>query len=329
MRKKLIGITALTAAMALSTGITAFAAGWEQRTFSGDLKWTYVDDNGNPVVYAGWFTDPADGAMYYMDPDGARMENTVVEGYRLGDDGKRVEKTAEDLQREEERRQELKSRSTPAKQQLIAEDAAKAVTAGTSAYATGTTRMTYQAEMEAFMNKIMMDTKNKRSDTTISADSLEDNTKLVYSFENPDEYQFFSASIWKTAKAGGTDYKEQAFDLFYHYDTSANDRALYDSTFDQMIHAALGTTEGKAVTDYILSERQNASAAFERSGKSDTGNSYTLKYKNGAATLSVTCSGADPNAAQEQTEQEASAQEQAPQEQAPSSRVITVGQSAE
>ena len=57
MRKKALGIAAVAAAMTLSTGITAFAAGWVTESTPYGDKQKYVYDNGN-WPSGNWFTDP-------------------------------------------------------------------------------------------------------------------------------------------------------------------------------------------------------------------------------------------------------------------------------
>ena len=72
MRKKALGIAAVAAAMTLSTGITAFAAGWVTESTPYGDKQKYVYDNGN-WPSGNWFTDPDTQLVYHLDPDGYRM----------------------------------------------------------------------------------------------------------------------------------------------------------------------------------------------------------------------------------------------------------------
>ena len=69
MRKKALGIAAVAAAMTLSTGITAFAAGWVTESTPYGDKQKYVYDNGN-WPSGNWFTDPDTQLVYHLDPDG-------------------------------------------------------------------------------------------------------------------------------------------------------------------------------------------------------------------------------------------------------------------
>lgn len=290
MRKRLLGITVFAAALTLSTGITAFAGTWKEDTHGR----YYENDDGSRPVYAGWFTDPDDGAVYGMDPDGYVMVNSDMGTFRTDDQGRRIEKTEEDLQREAERRAEIASRPSPAKKAAAADIAADAAKA--SAAAASTTRSSYQAEMKVFMEKLFNDAKAKRTDTTILADGSEDNTEMTYGFKNPDGYRFISASIWKTAKPTAANYKDHAFEMSYHFDSAVSDRTIYDDIYNQLTIAALGESEGAAVLGYIQSERDGGSSSFDRAGSTDTGNTYTVSYRNGLATISVVCSEYEPEA---------------------------------
>ena len=55
MRKKALGIAAVAAAMTLSTGITAFAAGWVTESTPYGDKQKYVYDTGLPIRIPSWF----------------------------------------------------------------------------------------------------------------------------------------------------------------------------------------------------------------------------------------------------------------------------------
>lgn len=290
MRKKLLGITLFAAVLTLSTGITAFAGSWKEDA----LGKYYENDDGTRPVYAGWFTDPADGVVYGMDPDGYVMINSDMGSYRTDDSGRRIELTEEDIKKDLERKAVLATRPSPAKKAAAADVAATAAKAATTA--SSTTRSSYQAEMTVFMEKYFNDVKAKRTDATIQVDGSEDNTELTYGFKNPDGYRFISSTIWKGAKATSVNYKDYAFEMSYHFDAAASDtdRTLYDSAYNQMTIAALGETEGAAVLEYVQSERTNGSTSFDRSGNTDTGNSYKLTYSNNLVTIYVTCSEVEP-----------------------------------
>lgn len=320
MRKKFLAITVFAAALTLATGITAFAGTWKEDA----LGRYYENDDGSRPVYAGWFTDPADGAVYGMDPDGYVMANSEMGSYRTDDLGRRIEKTEADLQREAERKAELATRPSPAKKAAAADVAAAAAKSATAA--SSTTRSSYQAEMKVFMDKILVDTKTKRTDTSILADGSEDNTEVTYGFKNPDGYRFISATIWKTAKTNGVNYKEQAFDLSYHFDAASSDMNIYNDAYNSLVIAALGDTAGAAALDYVQSERNNGSTSFDHTGTTDTGNTYKVTYRNNLVTFSIICSEVDPTATTEAEDtQEEAAAETAVEDTTPVSTTIVAG----
>lgn len=322
MRKKFLVMAATAAALTMATGITAFAGTWKSDTWGT----YYENEDGTRPVYAGWFTDPADGSIYFMDPDGYIMVGTVVEGFKLGDDGRRVEKTEEDLAKEAERKAAIASRPSPAKAAAQATQNAKT---GTTAVAT--TRGSYLAEMTVFMDKVFIATADKRTDTTITPASTKNSTELSYAFANPDGYQFIKASLWKVGKSTAADYHENTAEFVYHYDAVGDpDRDIYTSAFEELIVISAGETEGKNIVDAINTERAAGTTSFNRSGQTDTGNSYTLKYNGNLATLKIVCSEivaptADENA--EATEGTA-AEENAVEEAAATTSVIVAGQSS-
>ncbi|MDD3252695.1 MAG: hypothetical protein PHV18_09060 [Lachnospiraceae bacterium] len=303
MRKKLLVMAATAAALTLSTAITAFAGSWQTDSWG---KY-YQNDDGSFPVYAGWFTDPADGAMYYMDPDGYAMLGTTVEGYWLGDDGRRVDKTEEDLQREAERKAYLASRPSPAKIGASADVAAAAVKTATAA--TGTLRTTYLAEMEAFAEKILTEARDKRTDTTVKPALTKNNTYITYGFTNADGYPFITSTNWKVLKSTVADFHENAVEITYHYDAvGAPDNVIYEDAFRQLLIASLGNTEGQATFDAITAERAAGTTTFDRSAQTDTGNSYTLTYRDNLVTVKVVCSEVAP-ASEETAEDTAEAAE--------------------
>lgn len=326
MRKNLVRVGVLAAAMTMATGITAFAAGWKQDTNG----WYYEYDDGS-WQGCGWFTDPEDNAIYYLDPDGYMMSETTVEGYKLGADGRRIEKTEEDIQREKERKQRIASRPSPAKEQAAAELAADAAKKGTAS--TSTTRLSYQSEMKVFMDKHFIDAQKSLytiESTSTKANTVEDNLETSYYF-NASGGPVMQASLWKMSNEKNSHYKPES--LYYAYNRNligeAADIEIFDALFQNMNIAALGETEGQAVTDYYYAEIAAGNTSFDRTGNTDTGNSYTLSYRSGKVTIGVICSEIDPNAAAEQAaaeEQTAEAAEQAPVEEAATANVIVAGQ---
>lgn len=323
MRKRILMLTAVTAALTLSTGITAFAGTWKEDSWGR----YYENDDGTRPVYAGWFTDPADGAVYAMDPDGYVMRNSEMGSFRTDDEGRRIEKTEEELQAEAERKAYLATRPSPAKSQAAAEVAATAVKSGATEAATGTLRTTYQAEMEQFSFQLIKAALDQRTDTSITPVEKKDNLEIQYGLANPDGYQFLTTIIWRNSNPASTEYREHAYEMSYHIDSASFDTANYDDAYRKLMIAALGTTAGQAEVDAIQAERENGVTSFNHSGMTDTGNSYQVKYVNNLVTLYVTVSGVDPTAAAETTE-ETPAEEaaEAPAEEAVSSTVITAGQ---
>ncbi|WP_432626480.1 hypothetical protein [Brotaphodocola sp.] len=324
MKKRFLSMAAVAFALSISTGMTAFAGSWK----SDENGKYYENDNGSRPVYAGWFTDPADGVMYYMDPDGYAMTNTKVEGYRLDDEGRRIEKTEEEIQREAARKAELASRPSPAKKAAAAEVAADAAKNAVAATTTG--RTSYQSEMKVFMDKYFIEAGKACTNTDITGTTDEDNTEITYAFKTSDGYHFLEATEWLSVKASSTNYKPQAFDLFYNFNAMGGEEAtIFGNAFNQMVIAAVGETEGQAVIDAINEARNAGTATFNRSGNTDAGNTYTLTYNNGSATLSVTCSEQDSIAAEaEQAKEEAEAAAETAAEQTTTSSVLVAGQSA-
>ena len=88
----------------------------------------------------------------------------------------------------------------------------------------------------------------------------------------------------------------------------------------------MGDTEGKAVTDYVQGQREQGVTNLTREGKTDSGNSYSLTYKNNKIQISVTCSEVTEDDQTEETSTETAATEEA----APvvTSKTITVGAAA-
>ncbi len=325
MKKKLLGLTALAATLTLSTGITTFA-GWVQE---GE-KWAYQYDNGKWAA-CGWFTDPADGAQYYLDPDGYMMTDTRVEGFRLGPDGKKMEKTAEEIQAEEERKQRIASRPSPAKEQAAAELAAKAAKKGTAAVST--TRLAYQAEMKTFMDTIFINTAKSLDNNkinTIKGQTVEDNVEVTYRFHAQDRGHVITSSLWPNSNEKSPNYVPQALDLTFSRSILTNEKeaSIFNGAFQKMLVAALGDTEGQIVYERIMAETVGNGARFELLGNTDVGNSYTLNYRDGYVQLQVVCSEFVPQEASETTGETAdeAADTAAAAEPAPTTSVIVAGQ---
>lgn len=323
MRKNLLGITVLTAALSLSAGITSFAAGWVQDSNG----WGYQRDDGS-WYSACWFTDPETGHQYYMDPDGYIMTETRVEGFWLDSNGIKHEKTEAEIQAEEEREQRLATRPSPAKVQAAANLAAKA--AKTATTATTTTRLSYQAEMKTFMDTIFIDAiqkSRKLESYTTSGDTIENNLETTYRFLSEGKGIFFTSSLGLSSRPTSMHYTPYAIEIVYNRNVLSNpdEAAVYNDAYNRLIVAALGETEGNAVYSRVTAEEIGNGASFDQNGSTDTGNSYELTYRNGVINIKVTCSEADAVSSGSQS----GAQEEAPAEEAaPTSSVITAGQGA-
>lgn len=328
MKKQTLKLSVLTAALTLSTGITAFAGQWQQ-----DGKgWYYVQDNG-AWIYGQAFTDPADGSEYYMDPDGYMMTETRVNGFWYGADGRKREKTEAELAAEEARRQRIASRPSPAKKQAAADQAAEA--AKTSSIAVSTTRLAYQAEMKALMDIIFIDTRTKVQNTAIKGDTTEDNLEVSYRFNADGSGTILSCSLWKMSNPDNSNYKPEALELSYNRNvlSDANEVASFNDAFLRLLTASLGENKGKAVYERCLAEEVGGSGRFEEKDASDTGNPYELTYRNNTVTLKVTCSEIVPAAetedgAQQETTSEETASEETAPEQSAATSVIVAGQGA-
>ena len=127
--------------------------------------------------------------------------------------------------------------------------------------------------------------------------------------------------MWNSAKD-----KANAVDLTYIYDAAPEaDRELYNTAYEQSVVAALGETEGKAVTDYVQGQREQGETNLTREGKTDSGNSYSLTYKNNKIQISVTCSEVTEEEQTEKAATETAAEETTP---VVTSKTITAGVAA-
>ena len=94
--------------------------------------------------------------------------------------------------------------------------------------------------------------------------------------------------------------KAQTVDFMYMYDAAPEaDRELYNTAYEQTVVSILGETEGKKLTDYVQSQREQGVAKLDSTGTTDTGNSYTMKYRNNRIDISVTCSEVVPQETEE------------------------------
>lgn len=328
MKKRMITMSVVAAAMTVAMSIPAFAAGWEQ---DRDGWKYYTDDNGN-FISGQWFTDPADGSIYHLDPDGYMMTETHVEGYWLGTDGRRQDKTAEQERYEQELARRENDKDSPAKKAAAASAAANAAKSGTMAFST--TRREYQAEMTVFMDKLYRNAINSlvalEVDTNLIANTYKTNIHHSYIFETTDKATILNSSIGFVTNTSSEDYRPYSFSITYDRGTLDNDDyiRIFDTAFKDLTIAATGDNAGAAAYNYLFEQLNAGNYNFEASNTTDTGNSYTMTCANGTVTLAVTCSEYTAAAAENETPAEETADEtdQAAAETAPAtSSVITAG----
>ena len=320
MKKKVLGIAAAAAIMSLSTGMTAFAAGWVTETTPYGDKQKYVYDDGS-WSSGNWFTDPDTQLVYYLDPDGYRMTETTVEGYWLNADGVRQEKSQEQIERETRERAKKAAKPNPGKK--VAADKVAGIEAKEKKAASSTTRSAFISELKTIINSISKTVNENRTEcSSVQILTTENNLEVSRYFRTTSGVDFYHVSMWASKKD-----KPQTVDFMYMYDAAPEaDRELYNTAYEQTVVSVLGETEGKKLTDYIQSQREQGVTKLESTGTTDTGNSYTMKYRNNRVEISVTCSEVVP---QNETEEAADATTEAAQEttetQATTSGTITAG----
>lgn len=282
MKRKLLGVTLITAALAISASMTAFA-GWVQDTNG----WAYQNDDGS-WRGAGWFTDPTDNSIYYLDPDGYMMTDTHVEGFRLGPDGRRIEKTEEEIQKEAERKAREASRPSPSKELAAADLAAQA--AKSSNIAASTTRISYQAEIKKLMDIIFIDAR-KVLDNSINGSTTEDNLETTYRYSLNGRNSIV-CSLWKVSNEKSYNYVPNTLDLSYDRNAVSDEAQIQilDNTFRRLMVAALGESTGNSLLDNVFAENAAGNSVFEWNGNTDSGNYYALTCNNGLVSIKVTCS---------------------------------------
>lgn len=284
MRKKALVIVAAAALMTLSTGITAFAAGWVKEDTTYGAKWKYVYDNGD-WPSGNWFTDPDTQLVYHLDPDGFRMTDTTVEGFWLDSDGVRQEKTEEQIEREAREKAQKAAKPNPGKK--VAADKVAGIEAKEKKAASSTTRSAFISELKTIINTISRELNAARTDkNSVQLLTTENNLEVARYFRTTSGVDFYHFSMWTSKKD-----KAQTVDFMYMYDAAPEaDRELYNTAYEQTVVSILGETEGKKLTDYVQSQREQGVTKLDSTGTTDTGNSYTMKYRNNRIDISVTCS---------------------------------------
>ncbi len=301
MKKRFLGITVLAAAISLSAGMTAFAAGWITDE-TGQYMWQL--DNGH-CVYAGWVTDPATGYQYYMDPDGHIMTNTRVEGYWLDDDGVKHEKTEAELQAEADREARQAAKPSPSKETNAVNELATAAKSATTAVST--TRRAFQAEMYTFTDTAFASIKKSLeadSNTSFTGGTTKNNLTNTFYYNMSNGTEILSSAMPKAA-ANTDAYYDYALELHYNRNLVHDGSAPYfDSGFQKMVIAALGEEAGTAVYDQVMAAEVGSDTSFNLTGYTGTGNNYTVRYSSNNAYVRVTCSEIVPETTEEETSEE-------------------------
>ena len=287
MKKQVFTVSALAAALTLSTGFNALADGWVDE----NGRKAYVYDNGNRAGF-GWFTDPATGLQYHLDYDGYAMTGTRVDGFWLDDQGVKHEKTETEIAQENARKEELASRPSPAKAQANATQAA--ALAKTTGIAASTFRMVYQKEYKALMDLYYIDTFDKlkaMENTTITRFGNDDFQETTYVYNAEGKGRLISSSLYKVTSNRNYYYKPYALELSFNrsYLSTQEETDLFQEMFRKLVVGALGENQGKAVYDRCFAEQVGAGVSFDHSATTDTGNSYVLTYQNDIITIQVTC----------------------------------------
>lgn len=287
--KKKCALFALSTVFALSAAATAFAGEWKHDS----VGWYYQNGNGS-IQPCGWFTDPETGLVYFMDPDGYMMSNTKVDGFRLGDDGARVEKTAEQLKEEHKKKLESLSKSSPSTELTAANMAGE--TAKKLIAAVSLSRLSYQSEMKTFMDAYFNEAKDqlieKGAKGNMWATRSINNLETTYRFHS-ELGEMFTSSIWKTRNKAQMSYHEEAFTAKYNPYALVDgvDRDSMNLLYKNMLIAAIGESNGSAIYEKCAANWSGENAGMEIDGVSDFGNTYHLSCRNNVYALTVVCNG--------------------------------------
>lgn len=286
MKKRILGVAAVAAAITVSGCMTAFA-GW----VSDGEGTMYQRDDGTYQDW-GWFTDPDTGLEYYFDLSGYRMTNTRVEGYWLDDEGVKHEKSDAEIAAEEAKKTRLEGIRTPGKSSKASEEEALK-SAEEGELARSTNRKTYQNEMAIFTNRAFVEIKRSLAadgNTNYSGSISSDSEKKTYYYDTTDKVRVLYGSIWQNANEKSQFYVPYAYELNYNRNIIHGEESQYfNDGFKSMVIAALGETEGTAVYDKIMAVEVGSDDRFEQSGTTDSGNTYVLTYRYNNANIKVTC----------------------------------------
>lgn len=361
MKKKTFAALFMTISLSAAMSLTSYA-GWVQ---DGN-GWAYQYDNGSWAV-CGWFTDPADGSEYYLDPDGYAMTETRVQGFWLDASGRKQEKTQAELEAEAARAAREASKPTPSRAASAAKQAANS--AKKSSVAVSTSRNSYQAEMKVFMdryfldmaNKLYADKKERREQAAEAAKEAalaasianedghsvgdiivdysnlyptdtrasEDNYNIDYGiYRKSDSQDIISSGYSKIVMKKSIYYIPYAFELSYNRDLANTEEERV--IFDEGYRQMVIAALGENSGTAVYDQTLAGTIVDGSVGDTDYGNTYEIIFKNGLVTIQVTCG--------EKTEESVSSEvaETSENEQAETvseeslpvtSSVITVGQS--
>ncbi len=357
MRKKILATSFLVMSLASSLTLTSYA-GWVQDNYG----WAYEKANGVRLG-GGWFTDPETELIYYLDPGGYMMSNTMVEGYRLAEDGHRLDKTERQLELEAKRTKEKTSRPTPNKVRLQIENAGKEAVA--RGYSIWTLRSHYQSEMQAFMDKIFKavadeiykDRKERREqayeaareaarqaalenegvsnvgDMSVDLTNLyptstfasKNNEEVRYNFHRIEDGQEILMTYYsKITKKDPRRYVPYAFELSYNRGLISSETDL--EAFDDGYQKMLAAALGQYEGESVFQQVMEGSIEDGITGTTDSGNTYEVFCKDGAVKIQVTCSEKMPEDESEEQNDDNSEENASSETQETTSKVITAGQ---
>ena len=321
MKKKILMTSFIAASLMASLSLTSFA-GWEQ----DDYGWYYVNSNGVRQG-RGWFTDPETKLIYFMDPGGYMMSDTMIEGYKLAEDGHRLDKTEAQLELEAKRAEEKASKPTPNKVRLEIENAGK--TAVSRGYSIWTLRTHYQAEMQAFMDNIFKamadeiykDRKERRDqayqaakeaaeaaslanedgssvgDMSVDLSKLyptstlasKDNEAVHYSiYRLEDSQDIIAANYSKVSKKDTLRFVPYAFELSYNRGIASSESDL--AAFDSGYKKLLVASLGQEQGNAVYEQVMAGTLEDGATGDTDSGNTFEVINKDGIVKIRVTCS---------------------------------------
>lgn len=325
MKKKIVSVLSVAAAITAMSSVPAFAGSWIQ-----DMNgYMYQHDDGT-IQGMGWFTDPETNLEYYINPDGYMMAGTHVEGYWLDDSGVKHEKSDAQIEAEQRRAERLASRPSPGKDAKAATDAgAAAVTTGIAA---STLRVVYSNEMVNLYDSIFLEAKKgilKSEYKDYTGSISKDNLQTTYYYDVANMGRVLEGTIWKSSKVGSANYVPYAIEIKYNRGVvpDREDSQYFETAFKSLMTAALGQTEGQNVYERVSADEPYSEATYTLSGLTDTGNTYELSYRYNTANIKVTCSEIAPveEGAENAETVDETQSEFAEAEQPATTSVITVG----